>query len=225
MGLQQATSQEAIAFELMMMVKSGNIPVNGQYLLAKRGIDLVLSVLLIAGVLSWLLPLLALMVIVDSRGPVLFLQRRIGMGGRIFTCIKLRTMYVNAKADEQAALENDERITRVGRILRKSHLDELPQLLNVLSGTMSLVGPRPYMPSDHHRFSEVVPDHELRHLVKPGITGLAQLRGSKGPVTDNQMIFLRWQWDTFYISHVSFFLDLRILHETLLLFFAQKISV
>jgi len=161
----------------------------------------------------------------DSKGPVFFLQKRIGKGGRVFTCYKLRTMVVNGHADERPASEDDMRITGIGRFLRTTHLDELPQFLNVLLGSMSLVGPRPYMITDDHRFSRMVPGHNFRNFVKPGITGLSQVKGFHGAGLDFQTIFSRYQWDTFYVRNASTFLDFRILHSTTRLFFTQKIGL
>ncbi|MBN9384510.1 MAG: sugar transferase [Chitinophagaceae bacterium] len=196
-----------------------------KYLLTKRGLDLICSVLVIAGVLSWLLPMLALLIKLDSRGPVFFLQKRIGRGGRIFICYKLRTMVVNGEADEHPVLENDARITMVGRFLRISHLDEMPQFFNVLMGTMSLVGPRPYMLMDNQRFSDIVPGHSFRLLIKPGITGLSQVKGFHERVIDLQTIFSRYQWDAFYVRNASLRLDLRILRRTTHIFFTKKIGL
>jgi putative colanic acid biosynthesis UDP-glucose lipid carrier transferase len=187
-----------------------------RYLILKRSFDLVFSFVVIAGILSWLLPVIALLIRLDSRGPVFFLQKRMGKGGRLFTCYKLRTMLVNAQADEQPASEDDARITRAGRLLRKTHLDELPQFFNVLLGSMSLVGPRPYMLADCYTFSGMVPGHTYRNFVKPGITGLAQVKGlhGPGPVTDFQTIFWRYQWDAFYVRNAGFILDMRIIRQT-----------
>ena len=126
----------------------------------KRALDLSVSVFVIVFVLSWLLPILALLIRWDSRGPAFFLQKRVGRYGRLFTCFKLRTMYVNAEADASPATEDDRRITRMGSWLRRSHLDELPQFLNVFLGSMSLVGPRPYMPADCLRYEQIVSDTE-----------------------------------------------------------------
>jgi putative colanic acid biosynthesis UDP-glucose lipid carrier transferase len=194
------------------------------YFLFKRSFDLVFSTLLVVGILPWLLPVLALSIRLDSRGPVLFLQKRTGKGGKPFTCYKLRTMLVNARADEQPASESDARITRMGRLLRKTHLDELPQLFNVLLGSMSLVGPRPYMLADCRAFAGMVPGHQYRNFVKPGITGLAQVKGlhGTGPVIDFQTIFWRYQWDAFYVRNAGFLLDLRILCQTFSLFITQR---
>lgn len=196
-----------------------------KYLLTKRGVDLLCSALVIVGVLSWLLPVLAVFIKLDSRGPVFFLQKRIGRGGRIFTCYKLRTMVVNREADEHPVSENDVRITVVGRFLRVSHLDEMPQFFNVLMGSMSLVGPRPYMLMDNQRFSDIVPGHNFRLLTKPGITGLSQVKGFHETVVDLQTIFSRYQWDAFYVRNASLMLDLRILRRTLRnlhIFFTKK---
>ena len=203
-----------------------------RYLLIKRGLDLTFSILVIGGILSWLLPILAVLIKLDSRGPVFFLQRRIGRGGRVFTCYKLRSMVVNGHADEHPASENDSRITVIGKFLRTSHLDELPQFLNVLFGQMSLVGPRPYMIKDNHRFSVLVAGHGFRNYVKPGITGLSQVKGYHGTGMDFQTIFSRHQWDSFYVRNASLSLDMRILRATLSealrgttrIFFTQKIG-
>ncbi|HTI11268.1 MAG TPA: sugar transferase [Puia sp.] len=195
------------------------------YLLFKRSFDILLAILFITGILSWLLPLMAILIKWDSRGPVFFLQKRVGKGGREFTCYKLRTMVVNRQADECPATEDDVRITRLGRILRKSHLDELPQLFNVLLGSMSIVGPRPYMPADCQKFSTMIPGHDYRNFVKPGITGLAQVKGLHGPKTDFKTIFWRYQWDAFYVRNADFLLDLRILRRTILFFFTQPLPL
>jgi putative colanic acid biosynthesis UDP-glucose lipid carrier transferase len=195
------------------------------YLFFKRGFDVVVALLFMTGVLSWLLPLMALLIKLDSRGPIFFLQRRIGRGGTVFTCYKLRTMVVNRQADECPASEDDKRITRLGKWLRKSHLDELPQLLNVFLGSMSIVGPRPYMLADSDKFAKMIPGHDYRHFVKPGITGLAQIKGLHGPKTDFKTIFWRYQWDAFYVRNAGFLLDFRILRRTLLFFFTQPLSL
>lgn len=192
------------------------------YHLLKRSFDLLISALVIATVLSWLLPILALLIKWESRGPVFFLQRRIGRGGKAFTCYKLRTMVVNAEADTRPAAEDDERITRMGLFLRRSNLDEVPQFFNVLSGTMSLVGPRPYMLSDCRAFSELIHDHSIRNEMKPGITGLAQVKGLHGARADYQVIFSRYQWDSFYVRNAGFWMDIRILKRTVLLFLTQR---
>jgi putative colanic acid biosynthesis UDP-glucose lipid carrier transferase len=195
------------------------------YRVTKRAMDLTGSILVIVGILSWLVPVLAVLIKLDSRGPVFFLQKRAGRGGRIFTCYKFRTMVVNQYADLKPCAENDERITRLGRILRFTHLDELPQFVNVLFGPMSLVGPRPYMLSDDRRMAALVPEHHFRNFVKPGITGLSQVKGFHGGDMDPNVLFCRYQWDTFYIRNASSSLDIRIISRTARLFFIQKIGL
>jgi putative colanic acid biosynthesis UDP-glucose lipid carrier transferase len=123
-------------------------------------------------------------------------------------------MVVNRDANTTQAHENDVRITRIGDFLRKSSLDELPQFLNVLLGHMSIVGPRPHMHADCHRFSQLVSNYKFRSLVKPGITGLAQIKGYRGPTETYQSIFRRYQYDAFYVRNTNFWLDMRIIRKT-----------
>lgn len=186
------------------------------YLFFKRLLDIFFSVVFIAGVLSWLLPLMSLLIVVDSKGPVFFIQRRVGKNGRLFSCLKFRTMYVNDEADEKQATENDERITRMGRFLRRSNIDEFPQFFNVLRGDMSVIGPRPHMISDCTRFSFVIPAYKFRTLVRPGITGLAQVKGYHGPTYDYESIFTRYHFDAEYIRNASLWLDLKIMMLTMI---------
>ncbi|HTS45372.1 MAG TPA: sugar transferase [Puia sp.] len=195
---------------------SGYLYDRKQYLIYKRAFDLILSSFFIITVLSWLTPILALLIRLNSRGPVFFLQKRVGKAGRIFTCYKFRTMILNREADSLQASDNDIRITRVGRILRKLNVDEFPQFLNVLRGDMSIIGPRPHMQVDCDKFSNLIPEYEFRNLLRPGITGMAQIKGFAGPATSNESIFGRYQWDAFYIRNASFWLDLRILQKTFL---------
>jgi putative colanic acid biosynthesis UDP-glucose lipid carrier transferase len=150
------------------------------YLLLKRSFDLIVSIFVIAGILSWLLPLLALLIKLDSRGPVFFIQRRVGRNAVLFACYKLRTMVINDLADERPAAGNDGRITRVGGWLRRTHLDELPQFFNVLLGSMSIVGPRPYMPADCRLFAEIVTDSDVRHALSRALPGWRRRRGYTG---------------------------------------------
>jgi putative colanic acid biosynthesis UDP-glucose lipid carrier transferase len=164
--------------------------------------------------LSWLIPLLALLIRLDSKGPVFFIQKRVGFLGRSFYCIKLRTMYVNAEANTRQARESDPRVTRFGRFLRKSNLDELPQFLNVLIGHMSVVGPRPHMHEDCRKFSQIVACYKFRNILKPGITGLAQVKGFRGPADSFERVFKRYQWDAFYVRNGGFGLDMRIIRKT-----------
>ncbi|HXD79204.1 MAG TPA: sugar transferase [Puia sp.] len=188
------------------------------YFLFKRTFDFLIAVLVIAGVLSWLLPLLALLIKLDSRGPVFFVQKRVGRNGRLFRCLKLRSMVINDLADERPAAGDDLRITRLGDWLRRTHLDELPQFWNVATGAMSLIGPRPYMPSDCRRFASMIPEIDFRHAVRPGITGIAQAMGLHGGTAkDRRVIVQRYQWDAYYVRHAGFGLDIRILGNTIVL--------
>ena len=186
------------------------------YLFAKRGFDLAFSFLVILFIFSWLFPILWALIKLDSRGPVFFAQKRVGFSGKSFSCLKFRTMYVNPEADTRQATENDPRITWIGRFLRLSNLDEIPQFLNVIAGHMSIVGPRPHMHRDCNIFSQDVGYYKFRNIMKPGITGLAQVKGYRGPARDFEKIFHRYQWDAFYIRNASFGLDLRIIYRTVM---------
>ena len=194
------------------------------YLLAKRIVDVVFSLFVLVFILSWLLPILFILIRLDSRGPVFFIQRRVGFLGRSFPCLKFRTMRVNAEANTKQATDDDPRITRVGRFLRHSNLDELPQFFNVLAGHMSVVGPRPHMFKDCDKFSNAVEGYKFRNLMKPGITGLAQVKGYRGPAQTFDKIFRRYQWDAFYVRNAGFWLDLRIIHYTVMQTFSYLVS-
>jgi putative colanic acid biosynthesis UDP-glucose lipid carrier transferase len=187
------------------------------YLLLKRAFDLGFSSLLVIFVFPWLFPVIALMVKLSSTGPVFFRQKRVGFLGKIFWCYKFRTMYVNAESDNKQACQDDPRITRVGKFLRSTCLDELPQFFNVFLGHMSIVGPRPHMLKDSLDFSKAVTNYKFRNIAKPGITGISQIRGYRGPATTFQIIFRRYQWDAYYVRHMGLRLDLKIMAETALL--------
>jgi len=184
------------------------------YFIFKRVFDIVFSLGFILCVLSWLLPLLAILIKCSSRGPVFFLQRRISRGGRSFTCYKLRTMVINSEADTQQASENDSRITSLGSFLRKSNIDEFPQFFNVLKGDMSIVGPRPHMYSDCAKFASILPGYKFRNMVKPGLTGLAQVKGFHGPTSTRNSVLIRYHWDNYYIRNIGMILDVKIIYKT-----------
>jgi lipopolysaccharide/colanic/teichoic acid biosynthesis glycosyltransferase len=181
----------------------------------KRSVDVFLSSLVIVGILSWLIPVMALLIKLDSKGPVLFLQRRNKRGGKVFTCIKFRSMIENEDADLLQATANDERITKFGRFLRNHYLDELPQFFNVLAGDMSFIGPRPHMVSDNNKYEELIEFYDYRHKVKPGITGLSQAMGYVGETRNIQAMRDRVQLDIFYVRHWSLQFDLKILWHTI----------
>ncbi|HMH32282.1 MAG TPA: sugar transferase [Puia sp.] len=184
------------------------------YFVGKRIFDIAISSLIIVFLLSWLLPILAIIIKLDSRGPVFFVQRRTGFLGRSFRCFKFRTMIVNSLCDRQQATNDDPRITRLGKFLRLTSLDEMPQFFNVLLGDMSVVGPRPHMHKDNADFARVVENYRLRSFVKPGITGMAQVKGYRGPATDFFKIFHRYQWDAFYVRNANISLDFKIIRLT-----------
>lgn len=185
-----------------------------KYLVAKRWFDIAFSLVVIVLLLSWLTPLIALIIKAGSRGPVFFRQKRIGKNGTLFTCFKFRTMVINEEADYQPAGLNDNRITRVGKFLRYTNLDELPQFVNVFLGHMSVVGPRPHMIADCVRFSFVVHSYQFRSLVRPGVTGLAQINGCHGFTADYDSIILRYYWDAQYVRKAGLWMDLRIITAT-----------
>lgn len=161
-----------------------------------------------------MIPIIAILIKLTSKGPVFFLQKRSGRYNKLFTCIKFRSMVVNQQADLKAAAANDERITRIGKYLRRYHLDELPQFFNALSGDMSVVGPRPHMINDDLRYEEQIRHYNFRRRIKPGITGLAQVLGYSGLADDIQKMKNRVQLDFFYIRHWSLKLDSLIMFRT-----------
>ena len=158
---------------------------------------------------------MAIVIKLNSRGPVFFIQRRVGRGLRSFGCIKFRTMVLNYDADRCSACNDDQRVTSVGKFLRKTSLDELPQFINVLLGDMSIIGPRPHMFADCNRFSTYIQDYKFRSLVRPGITGLAQVKGFRGPAEDSYNIVTRFYYDSIYIQKMNFQLDINILINTI----------
>lgn len=181
------------------------------FLVLKRSVDVIVSLLIVVVILSWLMPVLALLIKLDSRGPIFFKQKRTGYKGKTFNCFKLRTMQVNKSANDLQAAINDPRITRMGKFLRASNLDELPQFINVLIGDMSIVGPRPHMLKDSEYFAQIFPGYYNRYLVEPGITGLAQINGFRGPTPNIRSIYKRLQWDLYYVEHATTGMDIRII--------------
>jgi putative colanic acid biosynthesis UDP-glucose lipid carrier transferase len=168
---------------------------------------------------------MSLWILLDSKGPVFFVQLRVGKNGRLFRCFKFRTMVINEEADEKQAVKNDHRITKAGRFLRQTNIDEFPQFINILLGEMSIIGPRPHMLTDCTRFSFVIPVYKFRTLVRPGITGLAQVKGHYGPTLDYESIFMRYHWDAEYIRNAGFWLDLKIIFLTFLRGLANIVSI
>ena len=183
-------------------------------LLIKRALDVVVVSLFFLFVGIWLFPLIAILIKLETKGPVFFLQKREGINNRIFLCYKFRSMVVNSEADTKQATKNDPRVTRVGKFLRKSSLDELPQLINVLKGEMSLVGPRPHPIQLNQKCASEIDGFMDRHLVKPGITGLAQAKGYRGETQTFYQMYFRYKLDMHYIKNWSPALDLKIIGMT-----------
>ncbi|MGL5893358.1 MAG: sugar transferase [Bacteroidales bacterium] len=152
----------------------------------------------------------------SSPGPIFFKQTRTGLNGADFTCYKFRTMHVNSQADTQQAEKNDPRKTRLGNFLRKSSIDELPQFINVLLGDMSVVGPRPHMLRHTEEYSAIIDRYMVRHLIKPGITGWAQVNGFRGETKTLKQMESRIKRDVWYLENWSFLLDVRIILLTIL---------
>ncbi|TMM30108.1 exopolysaccharide biosynthesis polyprenyl glycosylphosphotransferase [Polaribacter aestuariivivens] len=184
--------------------------------LIKRSFDIVFSLIICVLLLSWLLPILWVIVKFNSRGSFFFKQKRDGINGKQFYCYKIRSMKKNDLADRKSTTKNDDRITSVGAFLRKTSLDELPQFFNVLLGDMSIVGPRPHMNFQTKKYLIEIDNYLLRNSVKPGITGLAQVSGYRGEVKQKSDIENRVRLDVFYIENWSFFLDLKIIVQTVL---------
>lgn len=181
----------------------------------KRTFDLLFSGIVMIVFCSWLFPLIALLIKLDSKGPVFFRQKRYGFHDEVFSCLKFRTMFVNDCSSTKTTALNDSRITRIGKFLRKTSLDEMPQFINVFLGEMSVVGPRPHMllVDDHYKLK--IGRYSIRSHVKPGITGLAQVNGLRGDTGDMDIeMQKRILADTFYVKNWSFMLDLVIILKT-----------
>ena len=180
----------------------------------KRAFDVVFSALVITLVFTWLFPILALLIKLSSRGPVFFKQIRLGKDNHEFVCWKFRSMRMNKEADTKQATKNDPRVTGIGRILRKTNLDEMPQFWNVLLGHMSVVGPRPHPLRLNDQFADVIDKYMVRHFVRPGITGWAQVNGFRGETRTPELMEKRVELDVWYLENWSFWLDLRIVVKT-----------
>jgi putative colanic acid biosysnthesis UDP-glucose lipid carrier transferase len=181
----------------------------------KRTFDIVFSSLVILLILSWLVPIIALMIKIESRGPVFFKQPRTGRGNKNFYIIKFRSMLMNQEADSLQAQKGDPRITKFGNFLRKTSLDELPQFFNVFIGDMSVVGPRPHMLQHTLKYSEQINKYMVRHFVKPGITGWAQVNGYRGETINSVKMLKRIKYDVWYVENWTLVLDIFIVFKTL----------
>ncbi|MBE9585795.1 undecaprenyl-phosphate glucose phosphotransferase [Mucilaginibacter sp. JRF] len=180
----------------------------------KRIFDISFSLFIILFVFSWLFPILAIIIKMQSKGPVFFVQARSGRDNKSFNCYKFRSMKVNNDSDNKQATKNDDRVTKIGKFMRKTSLDELPQFFNVLIGNMSVVGPRPHMLKHTEEYSALIDRFMVRHFLKPGITGWAQVRGLRGETKTTEDMMARVEADVWYLENWSFLLDLKIIFLT-----------
>jgi len=181
----------------------------------KRILDIIVSLFVIVFFLSWMVPLFALLIYIESGEPVFFRQLRTGRNKKSFYCLKFRSMKNNKDADLKQATPGDARITRLGKFIRKTSLDEFPQFFNVFKGEMSLVGPRPHMLKHTNDYSKIVEDYMVRQFLKPGITGWAQINGYRGEITNPEQIKMRVDKDLWYLENWNLWLDIQILFLTI----------
>ncbi len=202
-------------YDYIPILSLRNIPLDDSFtMIIKRTFDIIFSSLVIIFILSWLTPVVAILIKLESKGPIFFKQSRNGFNYKEFDCYKFRSMTPNKDAHLYQATRGDQRITRVGRFIRKTSIDELPQFFNVLFGDMSVVGPRPHMVSHTNMYAKRIDKFMVRHFVKPGITGLAQVSGFRGEVETDKDIIGRVKYDIFYIENWSLLLDLKIISLT-----------
>ncbi|WP_443939712.1 undecaprenyl-phosphate glucose phosphotransferase [Pedobacter sp. MW01-1-1] len=228
--LMRLADKEMIRFKLVPDVKNyfkktvsvkmlGHLPVlspreepleNISNKIFKRIFDIVFSLLVIVFVMSWLLPLLAILIKLESKGPVFFKQLRSGKDNKPFYCLKFRSMRVNSDSDKLQAQKNDSRITKLGAFMRKTSIDELPQFFNVLVGDMSVIGPRPHMLQHTQEYSKIIDQFMVRHFLLPGITGWAQVSGFRGETREDGLMEARVEADIWYLENWSLLLDFKI---------------
>jgi putative colanic acid biosynthesis UDP-glucose lipid carrier transferase len=181
----------------------------------KRLFDVVFSIIIILFVFSWLFPILSIIILLQSKGPIFFVQTRSGRNNESFKCFKFRSMTVNSDSDSKQAVKGDARITPIGAFMRRTNLDELPQFFNVLLGHMSVVGPRPHMVKHTQQYAELIDTFMVRHFLKPGITGWAQVTGHRGETKTTEDMLARVEADVWYLESWSFLLDMKIIFLTL----------
>ncbi len=204
-------------YDYIPILSLRNIPLEESInLVLKRSFDILFSSLVVVFILSWLTPIIAIAIKLESKGPVFFKQSRNGFNYKEFDCYKFRSMNPNKDAHLYQATRDDRRITKIGRFIRKTSIDELPQFFNVLFGDMSVVGPRPHMVSHTSVYAKRIDKFMVRHFVKPGITGLAQISGFRGEIESDKDIIGRVKYDIFYIENWSLLLDLKIIIRTFL---------
>lgn len=202
-------------YELIPVLSLSKSPLDNYYTkIFKRFFDILFSLIVVVFILSWLTPLLGLLIKLESKGPIFFKQSRPGLNEQEFVCYKFRSMPLNQKTETEAS-RNDPRVTKVGKFIRKTSLDELPQFFNVLIGDMSVVGPRPHLWSQNKTYGQKIKKYMVRHYVKPGITGLAQVKGFRGEIETSEDMVNRIKYDVFYIENWSFFMDIKIIILTI----------
>ena len=183
--------------------------------LKKRILDIFISSFVAIFILWWMIPLIGLLIKLESKGPVFFKQLRTGINDKSFYCLKFRSMELNNDADSKQATRNDARITKIGAFLRRTSLDEFPQFINVLRGEMSIVGPRPHMVKHTSEYAKIVDQYMIRQLLKPGITGWAQVHSLRGEITNPEQIKMRVASDLWYLENWNIWLDIRIIFLTI----------
>lgn len=202
-------------YDYIPILSLRNIPLEDSInTVLKRSFDIIFSSLIIIFILSWLTPVIAILIKLESKGPVFFKQSRNGFNYKEFDCYKFRSMMPNKDAHLYQATRDDQRVTKIGKFIRKTSIDELPQFFNVLFGDMSVVGPRPHMVSHTNIYAKRIDKFMVRHFVKPGITGLAQISGFRGEIESDKDIIGRVKYDIFYIENWSLLLDLKIIIRT-----------
>lgn len=207
-------------------VSINKLPLDNTFnIFLKRTFDIVFSFLVITLILSWLTPLFGLFIKISSKGPIFFIQKREGYKGKVFDCIKFRTMVLNDESDSKWADDNDSRLTTFGRFLRRASLDELPQFINVFFGDMSVVGPRPHAVKLNCEYSKKISYFNKRHKFKPGITGLAQVNGYNGFIAEFSDMKNRVKLDVFYFKNWSFLLDIKISIKTFYIMLIAPINI
>lgn len=201
-------------YDYIPIISLRNIPIEEPInKLLKRSFDIITSLLIIFFILSWLIPILGLLIVLESRGPIFFRQDRPGIKEKGFGCYKFRSMTINSTT-ENSASRNDPRVTRIGKFIRKTSIDELPQFFNVLLGEMSVVGPRPHLWKQNQMYGTTISKYMVRYFVKPGITGLAQIKGYRGEIETKEDIVNRTKYDIFYIENWSILMDFNIVVQT-----------
>ena len=183
-------------------------------IIKKRTFDIVVSLLVTIFILSWLIPIVGLLIWLESKGPIFFAQPRSGKNNKDFMCLKFRSMSVNDSANTKQATRDDKRITTIGKFLRRTSLDEFPQFINVLKGDMSIVGPRPHMLKHTEEYSNLIEEYMVRQFLKPGITGWAQVNGYRGETTNVWQMQKRVEYDLWYLENWHLLLDIRIVFMT-----------